>query len=122
MAQFHAQHNALATLAVAERATSRPLLFDAQGQLLGRGAANEAGDTSLETLAFGGIHVVSPRIFAKLEEEGAFPIIDAYVRLAARGETILGFRADGAYWRDLGRPDDLIAAERDIESGEYPTA
>ena len=122
MAQFHAQHNALATLAVAERVTSRPLLFDAKGQLLGRGAANEAGDTSLETLAFGGIHVVSPRIFAKLEEEGAFPIIDAYVRLAARGETILGFRADGAYWRDLGRPDDLIAAERDIESGEYPTA
>jgi len=126
MAQFHAQHNALATLAVAERPTSRPLLFDAHGRLHGRGAAkkNEPAPNGSEplpqTLAFAGIHMVSPRIFDQLDEEGAFPIIDAYVRLAAQGETILGFRADGAYWRDLGRPDDLIAAERDLASGRYP--
>jgi NDP-sugar pyrophosphorylase family protein len=126
VAQFHAQHNALATLAVAERATSRPLLFDVYGRLVGRGAAKKnetAPDSSaspLQTLAFAGIHVVSPRIFAKLNEEGAFSIIDAYVRLAKRGETVLAFRANGAYWRDLGRPDDLIAAERDLVSGKYP--
>jgi NDP-sugar pyrophosphorylase family protein len=141
MAQFHAQRNALATLAVAERATSRPLLFDAHNQLLGRAAANKtqtmsaAGPSLLGTrdsanagntnpgivLAFAGIHIVSPRIFAELDEQGAFSIIDAYVRLAARGEMILGFRADGSYWRDLGRPDDLIAAERDVTDGTYPT-
>jgi NDP-sugar pyrophosphorylase family protein len=143
MMQFHAQHNALATLAVAQRATSRPLLFDAHGQLLGRGAVSRTqtmgapgpslsgtGDSGASatagpthpgtTLAFAGIHVVSPRIFAKLEEEGAFPIVDAYVRLAKHGEPVLGFRADGAYWRDLGRPDDLIAAERDFADGTYP--
>ena len=151
MVEFHQQHNAMATLAVAERSTSRPLLFDANGQLRGRGAANknfsarrhrkspdphiaaggvdaastaglETGATSLGTMAFAGIHVVSPRIFVKLKEEGAFSIIDAYVRHAAEGETILGFRADGAYWRDLGRPNDLIAAERDVMSGDYPTS
>jgi NDP-sugar pyrophosphorylase family protein len=150
MAQFHAQHNALATLAVAERSTSRPLLFSARGQLLGRAAANEnlsasrylrshdshiaaggadaastagqeTGGSSLEALAFAGIHVVSPRIFAKLDEEGIFSIIDAYVRLAERGEAVLGFRVDGAFWRDLGRPDDLIAAERDVTDGNYPS-
>jgi NDP-sugar pyrophosphorylase family protein len=140
VAQFHAQHNALATLAVAQRATSRPLLFDSDGELLGRAAANKtqtmgapgpslpgtrdgtnAGDANPGTaLAFAGIHIVSPRIFAKLGEEGAFSIIDAYVRLAKRGEPVLGFRADGAYWRDLGRPDDLIAAERDLADGTYP--
>jgi NDP-sugar pyrophosphorylase family protein len=43
------------------------------------------------------------------------------VRLAKQGEPVLGFRADGAYWRDLGRPDDLIAAERDVASGKYRT-
>jgi len=102
------------------------LLFDAQGQLLGRGAKmNEPAPDSFpppppQTVAFAGIHIVSPRIFAKLEEEGAFSIIDAYVRLAAKGETILGFRADGCYWRDLGRRDDLNAAERDLASGECP--
>jgi NDP-sugar pyrophosphorylase family protein len=126
MAQFHAQHNALATLAAAERPTSRPLLFDAQGQLLGRGDATrneraiEGSAPPLETLAFAGIHVVSPRIFAKLDEQGAFSIIDAYVRLAKHGESVLGFRADRSYWRDLGRPDNLIAAERDLASGKYP--
>jgi NDP-sugar pyrophosphorylase family protein len=128
MVQFHAQHNALATLAVAERPSSRPLLFDALGQFLGRGVARKNDPTKdsaafpLETLAFAGIHVVSPRIFAKLDEEGAFSIIDAYVRLATQGETILGFRADGSYWRDLGRPDDLIEAERDLADGSYPAA
>ena len=126
MAQFHAQHNALATLAVADRSTSRPLLFDAHGRLHGRGAAKknepppDSATPPLETLAFAGIHVVSPRIFAKLEEEGTFSIIDAYVRLAKRGEAVLGFRADGSYWRDLGRPDDLIAGERDLADGTYP--
>ncbi len=149
--EFHRQHDALATIAVAQRPTSRPLLFDANGQLLGRGAANEnlsarrhrkspdshiaaggvdaastagleTGATWLEVLAFAGIHVVSPRIFAELEENGAFSIIDAYVRLAKRDESILGFRADGAYWRDLGRFGDLIAAERDLANGTYPTA
>jgi NDP-sugar pyrophosphorylase family protein len=146
MAQFHAQHNALATLAVAQRQTSRPLLFSAQGQLQGRGSSTNSSDVILSgsagapgpslsgigestnvantnseaALAFGGIHVISPRIFDLLDEDGAFSIIDAYVRLAAQGETILGFRADGAYWRDLGRPDDLTAAERDLASGRYP--
>jgi NDP-sugar pyrophosphorylase family protein len=71
-------------------------------------------------LAFAGIHVASPRIFAKLHEEGAFSIIDAYVCLASHGGAVLGFPTDGSYWRDLGRPDDIIAAERDLEDGTYP--
>jgi NDP-sugar pyrophosphorylase family protein len=52
-----------------------------------------------------------------LEEVGAFSIIDAYLRLAAEGETIAGFRADEFYWRDLGRPQSLLDAERDLRSG-----
>jgi NDP-sugar pyrophosphorylase family protein len=84
--------------------------------------STNAGEINPGTaLAFAGIHIVSARIFAKLDEEGAFSIIDAYVRLAKRGEPVLGFRADGAYWRDLGRPSELIAAERDIADGTYPT-
>jgi NDP-sugar pyrophosphorylase family protein len=120
MVQFHREHNALATLAVADRPTKRPLLFDAGGQLHGRGTAAKNDPTRGQTaLAFAGIHVVSPRIFAKLEEQGAFSIIDAYLRLAKQGEAILGFRADGAYWRDLGRPENLVEAERDLASGRY---
>jgi len=123
MAAFHREQGALATLAVAEREASRLLLFDQAGQLCGRRAKNSAQADQMrpveetQALAFAGIHVVSPRIFALVREEGAFSIIDAYLRLAAQGERVVAFRADGAYWRDLGRPESVAAAERDVASG-----
>ena len=52
-----------------------------------------------------------------LEEEGAFSIVPAYLRLAAQGEKILAFRADESYWRDLGRPESLRQAEAEIAGG-----
>ena len=123
MMRFHAEHNALATLAVQDRDTARYLLFDGQGQLCGRRGGQDGKPElarpaqPVEAVAFSGIHVLSPRIFAKLEEEGAFSIINAYLRLAAHGEKILAFRAGGAYWRDLGRPENLSEAARDLERG-----
>jgi NDP-sugar pyrophosphorylase family protein len=120
MVRFHNSQNALATMAVQQRKTSRPLLFDDQGQLRGRGSTHASGPASatrgspLEELAFCGIHVISPAIFAKLEETGAFSIVDAYMRLAGPGEKIVAFRADAYRWRDLGRPEHLLAAEREI--------
>ena len=69
-----------------------------------------------QALAFGGIHVLSPRLFTVMREEGAFSIVDAYVRLATQGERILAFRADEYRWRDVGRPEHLqmAAADRDL--------
>jgi hypothetical protein len=81
MVRFHAEHNALATLAVQQRDTSRPLLFNEQGQLCGRRAGRDAEiewpppAQEFHAFAFSGIHVLSPRIFANLSEEGAFSII-----------------------------------------------
>jgi NDP-sugar pyrophosphorylase family protein len=125
MIRFHSESAALATLAVQDRATSRYLLFDEHGQLCGRRTGRD-GEAELvrsapefQALAFCGIHVLSPRIFAKLEEEGAFSIIAAYMRLAAQGERIVAYRADEYYWRDLGRPEDLIQAAQDLSSGKY---
>ncbi len=119
MARFHREQGALATLAVQNRATSRPLLFDRQGRFRGRAGGKATTSDELETRAFSGIHVISPRIFAKLEEEGAFSIIDSYVRLAATGETIAGFPADPYYWRDLGRPESIRQAAEDMTNGVY---
>jgi len=53
-------------------------------------------------------------------EEGAFSIINSYLRLAAEGEKILGFRADEYYWRDLGRLEDLKQATQDLEQKIIP--
>jgi NDP-sugar pyrophosphorylase family protein len=72
----------------------------------------------VQTLGFCGIHILSPQIFAKVNEEGAFSIIDAYLRLAAEGEKVIAYRADECYWRDLGRPENVKQAERDVSSGK----
>ena len=49
-----------------------------------------------------------------MTEEGAFSIIASYLRLAARGEKIVAFRADEYYWRDLGTPESLRQAAQEI--------
>jgi mannose-1-phosphate guanylyltransferase len=118
MMHFHTRCEAFATMAVQERPTSRPLLFDRDGQLRARGSGSEmaAVQKGLQALAFSGIHVISPRIFSQLPETGAFPIIDAYLRLAASGERIRAFRADEYFWRDLGRPENVAEAAQQLES------
>jgi mannose-1-phosphate guanylyltransferase len=121
MVQFHTEHQALATLAVQERETSRYLLFDEQLQLCGRRSGRDHETESvrssqqLQVLAFSGIHVISPRLFALMTEEGIFSIITSYLHLAAHEEKILAFRADDYYWRDLGRPDEVREAARDVK-------
>ncbi len=131
MMRFHAEQDALATLAVQERETSRYLLFDERGQLCGRRVrgASQAEDgqdelvrsaQQVQALAFSGIHVISPRLFSKMDEEGTFSIITTYLHLAAQEESIIAFRADEYYWRDLGRPESLLQAALDMDSGIYP--
>jgi NDP-sugar pyrophosphorylase family protein len=135
MAEFHTEQKSLATLAVMEREASRKLLFDEQGLLCGRRKGNDAPEMvssrpgvknkdvartrrpPQSALAFCGIHLLSPRIFGLMTETGVFSIIDTYLRIAAQDENIVAFRADGAYWRDLGRPESVEMAAREIASG-----
>jgi mannose-1-phosphate guanylyltransferase len=125
MLRLHGEQNALAVVATQDRPTSRPLLFDEQCNLCGRiiGAGEREMVRPVESptpLAFNGIHVLSPRIFDLMTEEGAFSIIPTYLRLAAAGESIRCYRADEFYWRDLGRPEHLDQAASDIAAGLYP--
>ena len=121
MAQFHTENRALATLAVQDRETSRYLLFDERHQLCGRRTVRDQEDElvraspSAQALAFSGIHIISPRLLELMLEDGIFSIITTYLRLAAEGERILAFRADEYYWRDIGRPDDVLQAARDLK-------
>jgi len=121
MVESHEHNQALATLAVQDRETSRYLLFDEKMQLCGRrSGSDQKGETvrptaTVQALAFCGVHVISPRIFAMMGEQGAFSIITSYLRLAAGGEKIGAFRADEYYWRDVGRPEHVLQAARDLE-------
>jgi NDP-sugar pyrophosphorylase family protein len=125
MVQIHNENQALATLAVQERRASRCLLFDERLQVCGRRAEGEEPEIvrspstrssePMQELAFCGIHIISPRLFAMMNEEGAFSIIFTYLRLAAQGEKILAFRADEYYWRDLGTPENIAQAAEDLK-------
>jgi mannose-1-phosphate guanylyltransferase len=122
MVEVHKKNKALATLAIQGRKTSRYLLFNDQLELCGRRLVKEEKteiirpSQHLSELAFAGIHVISPRIFPLLTEEGIFSIVPAYLRLAAQGEKIHAFRADEYYWRDLGKPENVRQAELDIKT------
>jgi NDP-sugar pyrophosphorylase family protein len=125
MMQVHIEQAALATLAVQHRESSRSLLFGENGFLSGRRNSDVSqstpsqSDSQQQPLAFSGIHILSPQIFSKLIEEGAFSIIDAYVRLAQQGERIMAYRDDQCYWRDLGRPESIAQASQEISDGLY---
>ena len=73
-----------------------------------------------QALAFTGIHIISPRLLHLMPEQGAFSIIDTYLHLSARGERILAFSADDAYWRDLGKLADLAQAAQDLKEKVWP--
>jgi NDP-sugar pyrophosphorylase family protein len=122
MAEYHTAQDALATLMVQNRKTSRYLLFDDESNLCGRRFSDGRPDEMarqapssevLQALAFSGIHIISPRLLPMITEEGIFSIITTYLRLAAQGEKIAAFRADDCYWRDLGNPESLRLAERE---------
>jgi len=121
MVRFHEEKRALATVAVQQRETSRYLLFDRDGRLRGRrtGTRGELaqGPEEMLALAFSGVHVISPQLLGMMSEEGAFSIIEAYLRLVGQGESILAFRADEYYWRDLGKHENVLQAGKDAESG-----
>ncbi len=121
MYRAHVLSDSLATLAVMERESTRQLLFDDAG-LLGR--SDSSRDLRLECrtalgpvhpLGFGGVHVISPSLVDRIAERGAFSILDTYLRLVREGETIAPFRIDSALWIDIGKPDQLAAADARME-------
>jgi NDP-sugar pyrophosphorylase family protein len=120
MVEYHKQHQALATLAVQDRETSRYLLFDEKNELCGRQAGREGtadmvrGARNIQALAFSGIHVISPQFLLSMSEDGVFSIITSYLRAAGSGESIQAFRADEYYWRDLGKPENILQATEDV--------
>ena len=120
MYSYGSTSDALATLAVMSRETTRYLLFDQEG-LCGHGnemtgtervARTPVGTT--ERLGFCGIHVISPRIFGLIQETGVFSIIPLYMRLVEEGERILPWRIDNATWVDIGTHEKLEMANRDL--------
>ncbi len=110
--EAHRSRNALVTLAVMDRPTSRPLLFDPTGQLVGwESGENKDQPTSagpVERLNFSGIQIISSGFFNYLEvEQGAFSSIRPFLAAAKAGQRVFAFRIDASYWIDMGTPEKL---------------
>ena len=116
-----AEKDAVATLVVSERDSSRHLLFDEEMNLAGwvdertgevRSPHGAIDPDKFRRLAFSGIHMVSDAIFPLFEKygfSGRFSIIDAYLRLCAE-HRIRGFVPDGFRILDIGKLDALDRA------------
>ncbi|MCM1076603.1 MAG: sugar phosphate nucleotidyltransferase [Bacteroides sp.] len=123
MKEAHESAHAQATLLVAERDTSRYLLFDRDFRMKGwenvktgeiRSPWTDFNIADTIPLSFGGVHIVSPEIFPLLAAYGnnqKFSITPFYTD---RCDTlyIYGYKPTEQFnWIDIGKPDSLIAAE-----------
>ena len=117
MAEFHAEHGALATIAVQDRETFRYLLFDEHlrlcGRRYGRDGKNQLVRPSEHPQAAGfflhACHLSTPLF----HDDGRRRLPDLYHLFAScrrRGRRILAFRGDEYYWRDLGTPEHVRQA------------
>ncbi len=122
-----ARPEALATLLVSDRKTSRYFLFDEAMRLVGwtnvstgeiRSPYRDLDPDRCRRFAFAGIHLQSQRIFDAFDEFGfgdRFPIVDFYLAACAR-YPIYGVSPEHLRLIDVGKLDSLEMAERDYSS------
>jgi N-acetyl-alpha-D-muramate 1-phosphate uridylyltransferase len=117
----HQLNDAVATIAVTRRESSRAFLFDEDMRLRGwhntttgeqklRDARPAAAQTKLEPFAFSGIHLISERIFDDAPLSGKFSMVDWYLEICGK-HTILGYNHHGSHVLDVGKPESIAKAE-----------
>jgi N-acetyl-alpha-D-muramate 1-phosphate uridylyltransferase len=116
MIAFHKANNALATLAISDRKSSRAFLFNAKNELCGwqNNATKEQkiinSETPLLEYAFSGFHIIEPQIFEKITQQGKFGMVDVYLSLCKQHK-ILGYNHSGCKLLDVGKPESIAIAE-----------
>lgn len=111
--EWHRKQRNLVTLCVSRRETKRMLAFDADGLLVDRTTTHYPLPTTHSSMAFSGISVVSPELFALLPEaDHPYPVIDEYIRLSHEGHRIGSFIHSADHWLDVGKPETLEIAKR----------
>lgn len=118
----HIDSQAMATLVVRERETSRKLLFDKnlllkgwENQKTGEKRWTEKQMENVSSLAYSGIYVVCPGFAASMPFKGTFSIIDAWLEMANRYE-ICAWVDKNSRWYDLGNPERIKRAEEELKS------
>ena len=108
--------NAVATLAVMKRDSSRQLLFDDEMTLCGwvNNSTNQERISkpaaTLHPFAFSGIQVLSHAVLQDIPFEGKFSLIDLYLHLA-KTSILRGYDHTGNIFIDVGKPGSIEKAE-----------
>lgn len=116
MINHHKEKQALATLAVSDRVTSRYFVFDKDGRLGGWENVKTGEQRIRRNMkehvdkAFSGISVVSTEIFQLNKRKGKFSIVDLYLDLTA-DHFITSFDHTGSKFIDVGKPERLKEAK-----------
>ncbi len=116
--QFHKDNNALITIAVKKRPTSRCLLFNVHGQLAGW-QHNQTGEQkiireyseSLEDFGNSCIYVIDPEFFNLVNDTEPVSLTDIYLELAKKQE-IMAYVHNEDYWYNLGLYETFRNAEK----------
>jgi len=114
----HQQSNALATLAVQQRPSSRYFLFNQEQRLCGW-EHRDTGEvkipkeglqkSDLRPLAFSGIQVIQTQLMDLIQLRGKFSLVAAYLSLCAT-EKIMAWNHTGDLLLDVGKPESLQRA------------
>ena len=117
----HNSTNAIATLALKERESSRKLLFNQHNELYGWKNLKTGEEKivrqnqyNLNEYAFSGVQIMSSKCFSTMPEEKVFSLIDFYL-LAVKTEKISGFIHNEDYFVDLGKIENIRLAESLID-------
>ena len=109
---YHEKHEALATLAVRQRETSRYFLFDGDMNLCGW-RNNKTGEEirskvadSYIPYAFSGIHIVRRELIDLIPSAEKQSITPIYIELA-RTHLLKGFVHNEGHWKDMGKIEDF---------------
>ncbi len=103
----HNKHQAVATLCVMERASSRGLFFDTSMRLTGWSKGESSAPPSTSLLAFSGISVCSGEIFSFMSTNGTFSIIESFLAASRATQRVFGVCIESKDWIDIGTPEKL---------------
>jgi N-acetyl-alpha-D-muramate 1-phosphate uridylyltransferase len=113
----HQQENALITVAVSERETSRYLLFNKYNRLIGW-RNKKSGEEKIVIQAkdifekaYSGLAIFQPESLDLITLRGKFSLIDAYLQLAPQNK-IAAYDHTGERLIDVGKPESVSLAEK----------
>ena len=121
MYHSHICSNALATLLVSSRRSARQLLFNKEERLCGwrnretgevKSSFPDFDPSKYMEYAFGGVHIISPKIFCHIEEwTGKFSIINFYLSICPF-HPVRFYTENALQLVDVGKMEGLEEAER----------